>query len=305
MGIERHKFIPKASVGLAMLALARRFESDYYEREYWKSVFSGSGLERNPSKWKEKIEKGGTFSAIPSDVEAIRRKLGIDLNHSVLIIPVYTGQWSNIHPNAVGADFSEVALAHHTNDRRIMADARELPFNTAEFDHVVSYELTPLNAGLSDPVSALKALKELIRVGKKLHIIQRMHRKNLVWTEPIVTRYLKELGVPHKIIDLTDHVTPQYFFYDPRHDRIVSLSIDAQAAHQKIEKMERDIKVLEQATKHFQRGEIYKGAEELVRNGSVALQRAFFEQYFLKKIYPSIAKRMKTPFTHRSSGKHL
>ncbi len=303
MDKESHKVSPKASVALAMLALARRSESDYYEREYWKSVFSGSGLEREPAKWDKKIRAGGTFSTVPSDVESIRKKLGINKNHSVLIIPVYTGQWSNIHPNAVGADFSEVALAHHTNDRRALADARELPFKTAEFDHVVSYELTPLNTDLSDPVSALKALKELIRVGKKLHIIQRMHRKNLVWTEPIVTRYLKELGVPHKIVDLTDHVTPQYFFYDPRHDRIVSLSIDAQVAHQKIEKMERDIKVLEQATKHFQRGEIYRGTEELVRNGSIALQRAFFEQYFLKKIYPSTARRMKTPFTHRPAGK--
>ncbi|NPA76921.1 MAG: class I SAM-dependent methyltransferase [Candidatus Diapherotrites archaeon] len=292
--MEKSRFRPETSVGRAMLALARKFESDPFERDIWIRSFKSEAPANKPETWDKKLAKGITFSATPKDPEAIRKSLGIKDHHKVLVIPVLDGSWS-IHKDAVGADFSKAALEHHPNDKRVLADARNLPFNTGEFDHVISYELTPLSMGLSDPASILKALKELLRVGKRVHIIQRMHGGQLVWTGPIITRYLRELGIHHKIIDLTEHTTPQYFFYDPRRDRVVSLTIDTSKAQESMDRIEMDVKALERATTHFKQGNISKGVEEIVRNGSVALQRAVFEQYFLRRITPAVARRMKSP----------
>ena len=287
-----------------MIALARKFESDPFERDIWLRSFSEEIPDSRPETWDKKLAKGVTFSATPEDPEAIRKKLGIEDHHKVLVIPVLDGSWSRIHKNSMGADFSRAALENHPNERKVLADARDLPFKTGEFDHVVSYELTPLSTGLSDPASILKALKELLRVGKQVHIIQRMHGDRLVWTEPIITRYLHELGIEHKIVDLSEHTTPQYFFYNPEKDRVVSLTISARDAHKLLDKMEQDIRTMERAVEHFKRGEIQKGTEEIVRNGSVALQRAFFEQYFLRRIFRSTARQMKTEFRSRFLGRH-
>ena len=122
--------------------------------------------------WDIKIISGVGFSAVPKNVDAIRQVLGIRPEHTVVVAPVFSGEWSKIHPEAIGIDFSRTALKKHPNPAKILADLRNIPLEDGIADHVVSYEPTPLHAGTASPADVLATLRELTRIGNSVHIIQ-------------------------------------------------------------------------------------------------------------------------------------
>ncbi|MDN5358289.1 MAG: hypothetical protein PWP76_132 [Candidatus Diapherotrites archaeon] len=165
----------------------------------------GTGLQNNPKLWGTKLRRNARFAAVPKNVEEIRRILGIGDEHTVIVAPVYSGEWSKMHPNAVGIDFSEEALKRHHNEHRVLADLRNIPLPDSYADHMVMFEPTPMHPITASPSDVLRTLLEATRVAKRVHIIQRAKKRFLTWSDPFLTKYLSNLGVRYEVKDLTKH----------------------------------------------------------------------------------------------------
>ncbi len=148
------------------------------EKEWVVKELLGNNMQNAPEHWNKKVANGVRFFAVPKNLAEIRKALGIKEEHTVLVGPVFSGEWSSVHKNAVGIDFSDEALKKHPNGNRILADLRKIPLPDGHADHFVSFEPTPLHAGTATPWDVLQTLKEMIRVADNVHIVQRSKGKN-------------------------------------------------------------------------------------------------------------------------------
>ncbi len=244
-----------------------------------------SHLANAPEQWSIMLKRGLRFSAAPVDVEAIRKVLGIRNEHRVVVAPVFSGEWSRIHPTSMGIDFSEDALRNHPNPYRIKADLRNLPLPDNYADHVVSYEPTPLHTGTSTIMDVLMTLHELSRVGKNVHIIQRHGKIAPVWTYPFVQHYLAGLGVPYSVRDITDYVAVNTIRPAKDRLRVVALSYRGSDVMEHKDTIISDINTSCRFLKTIAReGKLTPGSvRDLLRSASPALRKAFTEQYLLSR----------------------
>ncbi len=256
-----------------------------------------SHLANAPKQWDIMLKRGLRFSAVPVNVDAIRKTLGITDEHTVIVAPVFSGEWSKIHPAAIGIDFSEEALRNHPNPYRIKADLRELPLPDNYADHVVSYEPTPLHTGTATVMDVLMTLHEFSRVGKSVHIIQRHGKIAPVWTYPFVQHYLASLGVPYTVKDLTEHVSINTMKTPIDRIRVVAVSFKGSdvMAHRNI--LVSDIGASYRFLKTIaKQGKLTPGSvRALLRFASPALRKAFTEQYLLSRKPRRRLRRGKRP----------
>jgi ubiquinone/menaquinone biosynthesis C-methylase UbiE len=243
--------------------------------------FKASEQWNSPENWNEHIkEEQGRFAAVPKKehIPKIREILGIEEFHKVLVAPVYSGEWSQIHKDSIGVDFAEEALKNHPNNQKYQADLRNLPFPDNYVDHIVMFEPTPLRSGTASPEDILRTLWETARVSRgKIHIIQRAKGEIPIWSHPFLLKYMENLGVRYEIKDITEHTE-----VDPRFSikyNVVSLSIASKhlKAHRDI--IQKDIVAAKRFMDLIRENKMKEAFEELEKNASPALRKAIYHTY--------------------------
>ncbi len=272
---------PEEIAGAAFLRDARKWQLDNLRLQ-----LIGTGLQNRPEAWDEKLRVGARFSVVPKDseIEALRQRLGINRDDTVVVAPVFSGEWSKIHPKAIGIDFSEKAIQRHPNGRKILADLRDIPLETGSADHIISYEPSPLNAGVAEPQDILTTLAELIRVGDRVHIIQRARGTAPRWLEPFVMKYIGNLGIPYTITDISEHVESKTrFFRLGGKNRVIAVTLDGKTGRALLDTIIRDGEVAGRAMRITNRSRapenIRRGLEIILMGGSPALKKAFYATY--------------------------
>lgn len=240
----------------------------------------GTGLQNTPELWSSKLRRDrARFAAIPKNVKEIRRILGIKDEHTVIVAPVYSGEWSRIHPDAIGIDFSEEALRRHPNERRILADLRNIPLPDGYADHIVMFEPTPMHPITASPSDVLRTLLEATRVAKRVHIIQRAKKRFLTWSDPFLTKYLSNLGVRYEVKDLTKHTE-----LDPGAHHVswgvAALTLKSENVKPVRDVIERDLAAVEKFMNMARRGKLYLAWQKLEKEASPALRKAMYHTYF-------------------------
>ena len=261
-----------------------------------------SYLANAPDHWDFALQEGQTFSATPENIGAIQKILGIKNTDRTIVAPVFSGDWSKLHPKSIGVDFSREALRNHPNPFRVKADLRDLPFPDQWADHIVMYEPTPMNPKVATYVDTLITATEAARVAKKVHVIQRVRNGLRIWTYPFLEHYFAGLGVPYRVSDLTEHVTVHSVTKNGKPLQVHAVTFKGKDLLKHKDAIVRDLRTTLQFLRNLTKKKSVDPADfaALLRKGTPALRKAIAEDVVLRR-KPRIMRKA-TP--RQFEGKH-
>ncbi len=293
MRTSRRRINPLPSTTTAAVAFVK--SRNILERMTLRDHLLLSYLANRPDKWDFLIKNGSGFSAIPTNVEKIRKVLQIRDKDTVGVAPVFSGEWSKIHPAAIGIDFSKEALRRHPNPYRVKADLRDLPFPDQYFDHLVMYEPTPKNPKVATHADALMTALEAARVARNVHVAQRVRNGLRIWTYPFLEHYFAGLGIPYRITDISDSVQV-VSANSPRNTGVHVITYDGKDVLSKKSTITRDLRAVTNFLLEIAKKKTLepKDMAKLMRRGSPALRKALVEDLILPR-KPRLVRRGKHP----------
>ena len=111
-----------------------------------------------------------------------------EIQGRVLDVGCGTGLITKLIPNSVGLDSSSGMLSKFEGIK-VLADAQKLPFKNKSFDTVISLTV------LQDLKNPLKALNEMIRVGKK--VVFSIQKRN--WSKERIEKLIDNSKIEGKL----------------------------------------------------------------------------------------------------------